>query len=65
MPPFEIKGGIWLMAGILLKERNMADWAIAKLDADAAPNEGRPLADGVAPEIDVAPNCVANGGVFG
>ena len=53
------------MAGILLKERNMADWAIAKLDADAAPNEGRPLADGVAPEIDVAPNCVANGGVFG
>ena len=36
MPPFEIKGGIWLMGGIWLTERNMADEATAKIDADAA-----------------------------
>ena len=32
-----VKGSIWLMGGILLKERNMADGTTAKLDADAAP----------------------------
>ena len=32
-----MKVGIWLMGGILLKERNMADGATAKLDAGAAP----------------------------
>ena len=37
MPLFEIKGGIWLMGGILLKGHNMADGVRAKLDAVAAP----------------------------
>ena len=32
-----MKVGIWLMVGILLKERNMVDGATAKLDAGAAP----------------------------
>ena len=32
-----MKVGIWLMGGILLKERNMVDGATAKLDAGAAP----------------------------
>ena len=32
-----MKVGIWLMGGILLKERNMIDGATAKLDAGAAP----------------------------
>ena len=37
MTLFEIKGGIWLMGGILLKGHNMADGATAKQDAVAAP----------------------------
>ena len=37
MPPFKIKDGIWLMGGILLKERKLVDGATAKLDAGAAP----------------------------
>ena len=37
MPLFKIKGGIRLMAGMLLKGHNMADGATAKLDAVAAP----------------------------
>ena len=32
-----MKVGIWLIGGILLKERNMADGATPKLDAGAAP----------------------------
>ena len=32
-----MKVGIWLMRGILLKERNVVDGATAKLDAGAAP----------------------------
>ena len=32
-----MKVGIWLMGGILLRERNMVDGATAKLDAGAAP----------------------------
>ena len=32
-----MKVGIWLMGGILLKERNMVDGATAKLDASTAP----------------------------
>ena len=32
-----MKVGIWLMGGILLKERNMVDGATAKLDAGATP----------------------------
>ena len=51
-----MKIGIWLMGGILLKERNMVDGATAKLDAGAAPNEGRHLADGAAPKLDAVPN---------
>ena len=46
MPPFEIKGGIG---------HNMAGGATAKLDAGAALNEGRHLADGVAPKLDAVP----------
>ena len=44
------------MGGILLKERNMADGASAKLDADAAPKWRGHLAEGAAPKLDAVPN---------
>ena len=44
------------MGGILLKERNMADGATAKLNVGAALNEWRHLADGAAPKLDAVPN---------
>ena len=52
MPPFKMKGDIWLIGGILLKVHNTADGATAKLDGwRCGPplNEGRHLTDRAAP----------------
>ena len=46
----------WRMGDILLKERNMADGATAKLAVVPPLNEGRHLADGAAPKLDAVPN---------
>ena len=52
----------WRKSGILLKERNMADGASAKLAVVPPLNEGRHLADGAAPKLDVFPNLRAPSG---
>ena len=46
----------WRISSILLKERNMADGASAKLAVVPPLNEGRHLADGAAPKLNAVPH---------